>query len=111
MNDSIEYKDDLLRINYADYGNENRNYDALFDFLGDFDIITASEIGNDVIIFDSDVFYFTKNDEQKLKENGFVLLQKVGFLANFINHDDDEQKSFYKWYMRFPETYLGKKSN
>ena len=111
MNDSIEYKDDLLRINYENYGDKNRNYDALFDLLGDFDIITASEIGDDVIIFDSDVFYFTKNDEQKLKENGFVILQKVDFLANFINHDDKEQKSFYKWYMRFPETYLGKRSN
>ncbi len=108
MSDSIEYKDNLLRINYADYGFEGRNYDALFDFLGDFDIITASEIGQDVILFDSDVFYFTKNDEQKLKENGFVLLKKVSNIVDFIDFNDVEQETFYKWYMRIPETYLGK---
>ena len=108
MSDSIEYKDNLLRINYADYGFEGRNYDALFDFLGDFDIITASEIGQDVIIFDSDVFYFTNNDEKHLKENGFVILQKVSFVNDFIDHNDIEQLSFLNWYNRLPETYLGK---
>lgn len=110
MNDSIDFNQEnsILRINYENYGTYNRNYSELFDFLGDFDIITASEIGENVILFDSDVFYFTKNDEQKLKENGFVLLKKVSNIVDFIDFNDVEQETFYKWYMRIPETYLGK---
>lgn len=110
MNDSIDFNQEnsILRINYENYGTSNRNYSELFDFLGDFDIITASEIGENVILFDSDVFYFTKNDEQKLKENGFVLLKKVSNIVDFIDFNDVEQETFYKWYMRIPETYLGK---
>ena len=40
--DSVKYENKVLTIQYKNYGKNGRNYGDLFDFLGDYDIITAS---------------------------------------------------------------------
>ena len=96
--DGVKYENNILNICYSNYGAENRNYDALFDFLGDFDIVTASELGNDVIIMSNEVFNFSHQDEQKLRKNTFVELEKISSLNEFIDNNNEEHIDFMKWY-------------
>lgn len=98
MEDKVEFKDNILTIHYENYGQEERNYDSLFDFLGDNDIITASEIGQDVILMDDLVFFFTHNDESKLKENSSVELNVHSTLEAYIDLSNPKEKEFYSWY-------------
>lgn len=97
--DSISFDaDDVLTIRYANYGNEDRNYDALFDYLGDFDIITASEIGEDIIISNEEVYKFTKKNELALSINGFVKLDRISCLEEYLDMENESHKSFSEWF-------------
>ena len=98
MEDKVEFKDNILTIHYANYGQEERNYGELFDFLGDNDIITASEIGQGVILMNDLVFFFTHNDERKLKENSSIELNVHSTLEAYIDLSDPKEKEFYSWY-------------
>lgn len=93
--DRVEIADDKITIYYKEYGSNNRNYGELFDFLGNFDIITASEIDSDVIVMAGEVFYFSILDEFTLKETSKVTLKKVCFLEEYIS---SELIEFLKWY-------------
>ena len=96
--DSVKYENNILSIRYSNYGAENRNYDALFDFLGDCDIVTASELGNDVIVMSNEIFNFSHQDEQKLRKNAFVELEKISYLNEFIDNNNKEHIDFIHWY-------------
>ena len=98
LTDSVSYDDGVLTIRYEKYGSENRNYDSLFDFLGDFDIITASEIGEDIIIMSEEVFKFTKKDELSLGINGFVKLDRICCLEEYLDMEDESHVLFNEWY-------------
>lgn len=93
-NNKVLFTDDKsLYIQYANYGDDGNNYGELFDWLGDKDIITASELGNDMIVHDGDVYLFTHQDEHILKREGSVTLKKEGTINEF-----DTDGSFSKWY-------------
>lgn len=96
--DFVKYKDDTLCIYYSDYGIENRNYDCLFDFLGEYDIITASELEQDIIIMSNEVFLFTNQDEGMLARKGFVDLSRISSLKEFIDVKNDRHLNFVNWY-------------
>ena len=66
--DNALYENGVLSIIYSNYGKNNRNYGELFDFLSDYDIITASEIGDNVIVMSDIVFFFTEYDEIELSK-------------------------------------------
>ena len=93
-----------LTINYPDYGTTDRNYGDLFDDLGDEDIITASEIGRDVIVADGEVYLFTMNDEGTLKREGTVTLEHISSLKDFIDPGNGNHTAFLKWYFNTPKS-------
>ncbi|MFN3850332.1 MAG: hypothetical protein ACK4NY_12935 [Spirosomataceae bacterium] len=96
--DNALYENEALLIIYPNYGKDSRNYGELFDFLSDYDIITASEIGDDVIVMSGIVFFFREYDEIELSKKGLVELKKFALLENFINFKDKCHLTFYKWY-------------
>jgi hypothetical protein len=96
--DNIKYEDNQLIINYSNYGSESRNYGDLFDFLGDFDIVTASELGQDEIVMSGIVFSFTSQDEARLKRQGSVILTKELELAEYIERENNNHLEFLRWY-------------
>lgn len=98
MMESVNYENGVLKIHYSKYGEEGRNYDELFNFLGDFDIITASEIGQDVIVLSGEVFLFTSMDEGILKRNSFVEIEKLCSLTEFIEKNNQDHIDFLNWY-------------
>ena len=98
MTDFVFYQNDTLKINYLNYGKKGRNYSELFDFLGNFDIITASEIGQDSILMDNDVFLFTSLHEVFLRNNSFVNVPKISSLKDFIDYKNEDHIAFLKWY-------------
>lgn len=98
VDDIVVYNDKCLTITYKNYGDEERNYGELFDFLGDFDIVTGSEIGRDVIVMSGLIFYFTHQDEANLSRNGHVTLSEVCNLTDYIDKNNPEHISFLKWY-------------
>ena len=85
-------------IHYERYGSEHSNYGELFDFLGDYDIITASEIGQDVIIMSGEVFLFRFEDERKLQKTSTVTLKKICSLEEYIDKNNVDDLEFLKWY-------------
>ncbi len=98
MHDKVKYENKTLEIHYDDYGNDGRNYGELFDFLGDYDVITASEIGQDVIVMNEIVFQFSHMDEGRLQKDKYVYLSEVSSLKDFIDFEDVQHVNFYKWY-------------
>lgn len=98
MPDKVKYKNRSLEIHYDGYGTDGRNYGELFDFLGDFDIVTASEIGQDVIIMSGIVFLFSPFDESRLRDKNYVQLPEVGSLNTFIDLTNKDHIDFYNWY-------------
>lgn len=87
-----------IHISYSNYGSEGRNYGELFDFLGDSDIITASEIGQDIILMANHVYSFSVQDEFKLKRTGKISLNKECSLEDYIEMDNPEHLEFLQWY-------------
>ena len=98
MNDLVLFQNGILTIFYPKYGTKDRNYDSLFDFLGDYDIITASEIGKDTIVMSESVFLFTNDDEQTLKNDGYVSLTLISDLKSYIDKDNENHINFLNWY-------------
>ncbi|MCA0362692.1 MAG: hypothetical protein LCH67_01495 [Bacteroidetes bacterium] len=98
MKESVSYRNGILKITFPDYGKDGRNYGELFDFLGDFDIITASELGQDVIVMSDTVFMFTNSDEGQLARNSYIELGQVCFLKDFIEPANAVHTDFLKWY-------------
>ena len=87
--------DGSITIHYQNYGEDGRNYGELFDFLGDSDIITASELGKDFVVCEGDIYLFTNSDERVLKEKGSVTIQKTGETTEDYEESNQE---FYNWY-------------
>lgn len=98
VEDNIFYENCSLTITYPNYGKIGRNYGELFDYLGDYDIVNASEIGEDVVIMSEYVFLFTHNDEKLLSEKSIVTLKEVGKLNDFIELNNKTHLDFYNWY-------------
>lgn len=96
--DKIEYRNNALTIHFRNYGDDGRNYGELFDFLGDFDIVTASEIGQDIIVMSDNVFQFTHSDECKLRRDSFVVLERECSLKEYIDKNDSNHLNFLQWY-------------
>lgn len=97
--DSVFYKNGQLTIRYAYYGQyENRQYGDLFDWLGDFDIITASEIHRNYICMSEEVFVFSEDDEIHLEEYGEVKLNSIGFLDDILDLQNPHHLDFNNWY-------------
>lgn len=91
-------KDEIL-ISYSNYGSKGRNYGELFDFLGDSDIITASEIGQSVVLMANSVYFFSIQDEFVLKRTGKISLSKECSLEDYIETDNPDHISFLQWYL------------
>lgn len=98
MKNIVKYKNGILTISYSNYGGENRNYCQLFDFLGDFDIITANELGQDVIVMSDIIFIFSSFDEGRLKRDGIVELEAMSTLQEFIDLENPDHYEFLEWY-------------
>lgn len=98
MKDNATYKNGILTISFANYGKEGRNYCELFDFLGDFDIITANELGQDVIVMSEIVFMFSNFDEGRLKRSSSVELEAVCSLQEFVDPKNFDHSEFLQWY-------------
>lgn len=98
MKDRVTFNENSIIITYANYGNDGRNYGELFDFLGYFDIITASELGRDVILLDSEVYFFRDQDECKLRRDGVIELFNECLLEDYIEKDNPEHSAFLQWY-------------
>ena len=96
--DRVKVSKNKITIYYNGYGSKNRNYSELFDFLGDFDIITASEIDVDVIVRSGEVFYFSNLDEFTLKSTSKITLERVCLLENYIDKNNKDHVEFLKWY-------------
>lgn len=98
MKQTVLYKKGILTIMYSHYMEEGRRYEDLFDWLGDNDIITASEIGEDCICMAGTVFRFTDADERVLMKNGIVSLQEAVPLEEYLDFQNEKHCCFYKWY-------------
>jgi hypothetical protein len=96
--DKIEFANNRLKIFFRDYGKIGRNYSELFDFLGDFDKVTASEIGANVIVMSGDIYFFTLKDESKLQKNSVVEIERQCLLEEFIDVSNQDHLDFFKWY-------------
>lgn len=95
----VEYQNEILTIEFAGYGTGNINYNELFDFLGENDIITASEIGEDCILMSNELFLFTHKDEQILKDTGKVQLERKCTLRDWVVEKNIPlDNNFVKWY-------------
>ena len=102
MNESIQevaFQKNEIHISYPNYGADGRNYGELFDFLADYDIITASEIGQDAILMSSNVYLFSIQDEFILRRTGQISLSKECSIEDYIDKDNPEHQSFLKWYL------------
>lgn len=95
----VTFNENEILISYSNYGSEGRNYGELFDFLGDSDIITASEIGQDVVLMANSVYIFSIQDEFKLKRTGKISLSKECSLEDYIETYNPEHISFLQWYI------------
>lgn len=100
MKEAVYYKDGVLTIIYPNYMSINRKYGELFDWLGDMDIITASELGQDYICMDCIVFLFTDNDEYELMKNGKVSIKEIGALDTILDFSNKNHRDFYNWYIQ-----------
>lgn len=98
MKDNATFENGLLTISYPNYGNDGRNYCELFDFLGDFDIITANELGQDVIVMSEIVFMFSNFDEGRLAKDSCIELEAVSSLKEFADPTNQDHREFLEWY-------------
>ncbi|WP_304065576.1 hypothetical protein [Pedobacter glucosidilyticus] len=98
MRDNATFQNGILKISYPNYGKDGRNYCELFDFLGDFDIITANEIGQDVIVMSEIVFMFSNFDEGRLKRESCIELEAISSLKEFVDAENPEHREFLEWY-------------
>lgn len=93
--------DNSLTIKYPDYMGANfalNGYSDLMDLLAKHNVISASEIQPDYIVFDSIVYKFTGNDSETLHTKGEVTLNKVGMIENLIDKNSHDDKTFLAWY-------------
>lgn len=98
VKDKVEFYDNYIIITYHNYGKEGRNYGELFDFLGNYDIITASELGKDIITVEYDIYLFRDEDESDLRENGAVRLNFLSHLKDYINPEKENHRDFIRWF-------------
>lgn len=94
MKEAVEINTGTIKITYENYGDEGRNYGELFDLLGGFDIVTASEIKENFIAYDGDIYIFSHRDEQRLADDGSVTIYIYGSVEDYKESD----KEFYNWY-------------
>jgi hypothetical protein len=100
MKDLVSYKDGTLSIQFAKYGQDGRNYCELFDFLGNYDIITANELGQDVIVMSEIVFMFSNFDEGRLKREYCIDLEAISTLKEFVDAENPAHQDFLEWYYK-----------
>jgi len=101
MKDSFFYnnRDKSIKINYSNYyKNDERTYSDLFDFLSQFNVITASELGNDEIIYEGSIYFFSELDELILMNSGQIKLRYFAELNNYCNKTINAHKDFLTWY-------------
>lgn len=94
LKDSVEFEGNKITINYSNYGSDNKYYGDLFDWLSQFDIITASEIKEDCVIFSGKLLDFTHFDEMILAKKESVTL----FIKEDLKNYKDKNRDFYNWY-------------
>lgn len=93
--------DNSLTIKYPDYMGANfavNGYSDLMDLLGKYNVVSASEIQPDYIVFDSIVYKFTGNDSETLHTKEEVTLNKVGMIDDLIDKNSHDDKTFLAWY-------------
>ena len=85
-------------IIYPNYGTKNRNLGNLMDWLDNFDIVTASELGGLEIIYNKDVYKFGLAEEFNLARFGKISLRRLDKLDNYLDLSCEEHVSFRNWY-------------
>jgi hypothetical protein len=98
MKDKVVFETGILKITFPNYGKDDRNYGELFDFLGDFDIINANELGKDVILMSGVVFMFTNSDEGQLARKSYIELEQICSLKDFLEPSNSVHTDFSNWY-------------
>lgn len=99
FNDRVEVRDTQITIYYSGYyDSDDRCYSDLLDFLGDSDIITSPEIGQDVIVMSGEVYFFRHRDEIKLKNTSKVTLERFCSLEEYIDKNNQNDLNFMEWY-------------
>lgn len=83
-----------ITIQYPDYGTEGRNYGNLFGWLSDFDVVTGSELGDDIILLDGLIYFLTSQKEIELARTGKITLSNQGHINDYRKDNPD----FYNWY-------------
>jgi len=66
----------------------------MWDFLNDYDVVQATELGVGYIIMDGIVYDLGDRDLSELDKHGTINLLPVGEIEDF----KQENKSFYNWY-------------
>lgn len=100
MENDIIYKENELTIKYK--FNEDTNFfdelDTFLDWLGDWDIVTASELEKDSICATGYLYKFTEPEFDKLYYEGKVTLKKIAYLDDYVNMNKENERGFFNWY-------------
>lgn len=99
MRNDLFFQGDSLLIRYS-FPRQNHfsEIEAFFEWLGDFDIVTAHEIKDDFVCAAGILYRFSDMDLLHLINNGKIILQCVGPLKDYINMERDCERDFYLWY-------------
>lgn len=101
MKDKFSYDAETMSITivYPNYGEEGRGYGELFDWLGEHDVVTASDVSSDLIVMSDFCYEFTHQDEAELETEGSVTLSYVGTIDEQVEDaDTEEAREYLEWY-------------
>lgn len=99
MENEIKYQGDKLLIKYRFQKTSlNEDLNTFFDWLGDFDIVTAYELQDDFICSTGELYRLSQLEMTVLIEKGEIILEHIGSLTNHINMTNENERSFLNWY-------------
>jgi len=92
----LTYHNDIIIIQYANYGEDNRNLGDLMDWLGELGFVQCNELYQGCVADDcGNLFEFSNSDEMVLAREGEVTLKLSGeTLTDYKNSNED----FYNWF-------------
>ena len=97
--DTIECCSDGMIITYHGYRqSDDRQYPDLMDWLGDSDIVTASEIEEGCWFMGGSVYYVGDNESEELYRVGMVKVPLIGELWDMIDYSNQSHIEFIRWY-------------
>ena len=72
---------------------------ALYDWIGDWDMVTGFEIHPDLFVLDGVCFHITTDDIQTIINTGSVTVESVNeYLQKYIDWGKPNEVDYYNWY-------------